>query len=110
MYKIKKIKILSFAYTIALIYFIFGLLLGILLAVLKSNPLISSFVNQDLAGLSFRQIMLLYPVSYSVGGFVIGIIIGLIYNQVAKLTGGISIQLVKDKKDKIDKIDLKVKK
>lgn len=105
MYRIKKIKILSLAYTITLIYFILGLLLGIFLAIVRSNPSLTALVGQDLAGLTLIQIVLLYPVAYSAGGFVIGIIIGYVYNQVSKVTGGVAVQLVKDKKDKSDSKD-----
>ena len=107
MYKISKIKILPLAYTVSLIYFIFGLVLAVLLVALRSNTFITSFVNQNLLGLSLINIIILYPVAYGVGGFVMGIVIGYLYNQVSKLTGGISVQLVKDKRDKSD---LKAKK
>jgi len=100
MYRIKKIKILPLAYTIALIYLIIGLILGIFLAIIRSNSLFTSYVNPDLINLTYQQIILLYPIAYSVGGLLIGVIVGYIYNQVSKLTGGISIQLVKDKKEK----------
>ena len=103
MYKITKIKILPLAYTITLIYLILGLLLGIFLAVVKTNPLFGSSVNPDLVGLSYLQIILLYPIAYSVGGFILGILIGYIYNQVSKITGGIVIQLVKVKSNSKDK-------
>jgi len=100
MYRIKKIKILPLAYTVTLIYFILGLLLGIFLAIVRTNPSFSSYVGQDLVGLTLVQIVLLYPIAYSAGGFLIGVLVGYIYNQVSKVTGGISVQLVKDKKEK----------
>ena len=78
MYRIKKIKILPLAYTVTLIYFILGLLLGIFLAIIRTNPSFNSLIGQDLVVLTLIQIILLYPVAYSVVGFVIGIIVGYI--------------------------------
>lgn len=96
MYKIKKIKVMSLAYTIGLVYLFFGLILGIIIALAKENTALSFISNQTLAQLTLWEIILVYPVSYGVGGFIVSIIIGLIYNQIAKITGGISVELKKD--------------
>ena len=94
MYKIKKINILSLAYSVTLIYLILGLLLAIFIAVLKITKL--NFPGaQNLVPLTYQQIILLYPVAYAVGGFAIAIVVGYIYNQVSKLTGGVKLELVK---------------
>lgn len=100
MYKIKKLNILSLAYTVTLIYLILGLILAIFIAVLKLTKL--NFPgSQNLVILSYQQIILLYPVAYAVGGFAIAIVVGYIYNQVSKLTGGVSLQLEKESDSKI---------
>ena len=96
MYKIKKIKVMSLAYTVGLVYLFFGLILGVIIALAKENTALSFISNETLAQLTLWQIILIYPVSYGVGGFIISIIIGLIYNQIAKITGGISVELKKD--------------
>ena len=98
MYRIKKVSVFPLAYTIALVYLIVGLILGVLLIIIKSNPALIALSSEDLAQLSVRQILLLYPVAYGVGGFIIGGAVGFIYNHVAKITGGISVSLKKDKK------------
>lgn len=96
MYKIKKIKVMSLAYTIGLVYLFFGLILGIIIALAKENTALSFISNETLAQLTLWEIILIYPVSYGVGGFIVSIIISFIYNQIAKITGGISVELKKD--------------
>ena len=102
MYKIKKINILSLAYSVTLIYLIFGLLSAIFIAVLKITKL--NFPgSQNLILLTYQQIILLYPVAYAVGGFAVAITAGYIYNQVSRLTGGVSVKLEKESDSKIMK-------
>lgn len=96
MYTIKNIKVMSLAYTVGLVYLFFGLILGIIIALAKENTALSFISNQTLAQLTLWEIILIYPVSYGVGGFIISVIIGLIYNQISKITGGISVELKKD--------------
>ena len=96
MYKIKKIKILPLAYTLSLIYFILGIALGVFLLIAKSSSTFSS-LYPNLINLSLSQIILLYPVAYAIGGFILGIVISYIYNQVSRFTGGIVIELEKEK-------------
>ena len=98
MYRIKNLRVFPLAYTIGLIYLIIGLILGVILMVIKLTPALASLSSNDLSGLTIQQILLLYPIAYGIGGFIIGGAIGLIYNHVAKITGGISVQLKKDKK------------
>ena len=100
MYKIKKIEVLPLAYTIGLVYLIFGLILGIIVAIVKVNPSLSILSNEALTQLTLSQIILLYPVSYGVGGFIIASITAILYNQISKLTGGISVDLAKDSRFK----------
>tara|TARA_Y100000310_G_C20376006_1_gene665769 strand:- start:289 stop:585 length:297 start_codon:yes stop_codon:yes gene_type:complete len=98
MYRIKKVKVLPLAYTVGFIYLIIGLILGIVLMVIKINPALAALSSEDLSGLTIQQILLLYPVAYGIGGLIIGGAIGIIYNHVSKLTGGIAVSLKKDKK------------
>ena len=91
MYRIKNLRVFPLAYTIGLIYLIIGLILGVILMVIKLTPALASLSSNDLSGLTIQQILLLYPIAYGVGGLIIGGAIGLI-------TGGISVQLKKDKK------------
>jgi len=100
MYRLKKVKILSLAYTVTLIYLILGLIMGIVIAIAKTspNPRLVNAVGPEVLNLSYVQIILLYPIAYAVGGFIISAVIGLIYNLVAKKTGGVAIELVKSAK------------
>ena len=104
MYRIKKLRVYPLAYTISIIYLIIGLILGIILMIIKSTPALAILSSEDLSALTVQQILLLYPVAYGIGGFIIGGAIAIIYNHVAKITGGISVQL---KKDSISKLNHK---
>lgn len=97
MFRIKKVGILNLAYTVTIIYFILGIVLGIVLAILKtSNPGIAGSIGQDLSKLTYAQIIFVYPIAYAIGGFVISIIVAFLYNYISKITGGISVLLVKE--------------
>ncbi|MEK6830461.1 MAG: hypothetical protein AABX77_00335 [Nanoarchaeota archaeon] len=98
MFRIKKVGILNLAYTVTLVYFVLGIVLGIVLAVLKANPgtVISGSIGQDLTKITYAQIVLIYPVAYAIGGFVVSIVVGFLYNTLSKLTGGVAVHLVKD--------------
>ena len=98
MFRIKKVGILNLAYTVTIIYFILGIILGIVLAILKTgpNPGLAGSIGQDLSKLTYAQIIFIYPIAYAMGGFVISVIIGFLYNSISKMTGGISVFLVKD--------------
>jgi len=98
MYKIKKIKILSLAYTVAAIHLVFGILQALLLFVAKQFPQLTFLQSPELASLTLQQILLYSVVAYTVGGFLFGLVIGLAYNYVVKWTGGVSIQLEKHSK------------
>ena len=93
MYRIKKINPLSLGYTASLIYLAVGILFSIVLSVAKTNPSLAIAFNSNLLSISYYEIFLLYPVAYTIGGFVTGIVIGFLYNFVTKFTGGISIEL-----------------
>lgn len=98
MQRITKINALSLGYVLGLIYLIFGILFSLFLLAVKNSTLAPS-LSQTITTLNPTQIFLLYPVGYAVGGFLTGLIIGLAYNYIARLTGGISVQLVEVKKN-----------
>lgn len=98
MFRIKEVGILNLAYTVTSIYFILGIILGIVLAILKisQTPILAGAIGQDISRLTYAQIIFIYPIAYAIGGFVISVIVGFLYNSISKMTGGISVQLVKD--------------
>lgn len=93
---IKKIGMLSLAYSIALIYSLIGLFQGIFLVVqLKIPQLASSMDKAILATLGKfgYWLILLCPAFMLLLGFLLGIVIALIYNRVVfRLVGGIKIE------------------
>ena len=70
MNRIKRVGVLSFGKVQALVTGIFGLFIGII-----------------------YLLLILFPVFYAVFGFIFGIFAGLVYNLVARLFGGIEIEL-----------------
>jgi len=98
MYKIKKINVLSLAYTVAAIHLIFGILQALLLFIAKQFPQLTFLQSAELTSLTLQQIFIYSIAAYAIGGFLFGLVVGLAYNYVVKWTGGISVQLEKDKK------------
>jgi hypothetical protein len=98
MYKIKKVKVLSLAYTVGAIHLLFGILQGAVLLIAKKFPQLTFLQSPELASLTLQQILLYSIVAYAVGGFILGLLIGWGYNYVTKWTGGVSVSLKKDKK------------
>lgn len=101
MFRIKKVGILNLAYTVTIIYFILGIILGIVLAILKisQTPILAGSLGQDVSRLTYAQIIFIYPVAYAIGGFAISVIVAFLYNSISKITGGVSVFLVKDSGD-----------
>lgn len=98
MYRIKKVRALELAKTMGLIHLIFGLIQGAVLLIAKSFPQLAFLQSPELASLTLQQILLYSVVAYTVGGFVLGLIIGFAFNYVSRYTGGVSVSLEKDKK------------
>lgn len=98
MYKIKRVRVLSLAYTVAAVHLVFGILQALLLFIAKQFPQLSFLQSPELASLTLQQIFLYSIVAYTVGGFLFGLVIGFAYNYVVKWTGGISVQLEKHNK------------
>lgn len=96
MYRLKKIDILSLAYTLTLFHFILGILIAILMSISKAIPKLAEAFNPNLLNLKYYQLFIIYPPAYAVGGFLTGLLIGVIYNFVAKKTRGVAIELVSE--------------
>jgi hypothetical protein len=101
MFKLKKIGALSLAKVQTIFMAVFGLFVGLFYAILGlliSN--LSADVQQEagLAGageLFTPWAILIMPIMYAIIGFVLGLICAWLYNLVAKLVGGIELELVK---------------
>lgn len=94
MYKLKKINVLSLAYMVALINFIFGILIAISSLAIRSNQQMASVINPNLLSLTPLQILLIYPFSNLIGGFLMALVIGFLYNIFAPKIGGIAFDLL----------------
>jgi len=94
MYKLKKINVLSLAYIVALIQFVFGILIALSSLAIRSSQQMASVINPNLLALTPLQILLIYPISNLIGGFLMALVIGWLYNAIAPRVGGISFDLV----------------
>ncbi len=98
MVEIKRIGVLSLAKLQALIMAVFGLLLGVIYAIL--GTVIASLASTQgqslgiLAGLGFLSILIL-PIFYGILGFIGGAIGAFLYNLIAGWIGGIEIEFSK---------------
>ena len=99
MQRLKKIGVLSLAYTLAAIYLIIGLVIGILMRIGLSIPEIAARMGPDVIQLG-NMVLLLFPVTYLLTGFISGIFISLLYNLISRRTGGVKIEISDSKKKK----------
>jgi hypothetical protein len=90
--KIKKICVFSLAKINAFLYLIPGLIMGVHLSISFSRfpPMMSDTI---LSWLSNRGAFITYPIGYGIGGFIIGLIVGLFYNFLSRKIGGIEIEI-----------------
>jgi hypothetical protein len=90
-YRIRRFGIASTALTVAVIYFVLGLIIApiFFLAMLGARPSDSATVAPHLPGLVF----LLAPFIYAVFGYVFAAIGCFIYNVIAGWTGGVALTL-----------------
>lgn len=92
---IRKIGALSLGKVMGIVYTLFGLLIGIVIAMASLFGLIARVGNpgdaSPLALLFGMGAIIIIPVCYGVLGFVFGMIGALLYNVVAALTGGIEL-------------------
>ena len=93
MYRIKKINVLSLAYTLTLIYFVVGLFMSLLILFFKANQKFAYLIDPKLIGTEYYQIILIYPFGYAIGGFLSGVIVSFLYNLSSKFTKGIIVDL-----------------
>ncbi len=84
-YRIKRFGIASTALTVAMIYFVLGLVIAPLIYMVSAN----APSNQKLPGLVF----VLGPFFYAVFGYVFAAIGCFLYNIIAGWTGGVALTL-----------------
>lgn len=91
MQKVKRIGVLSLAKIFGLLYAIFGLIFGALLAVLSLFGL-----NAEETGLFFGAAsIIIFPIIYGILGFIGGLITAFFYNLVAGKIGGLEVEITK---------------
>lgn len=93
---IKKLGLLSVAYVACIFYAIVGLFEGIMMAVQINNPAVASTLDSTvlsvLSGLGW-WLVLIMPIVFAIIGFIMGILLALIYNLIVKFTGGLKVKL-----------------
>ena len=102
---LKKLGILSLAYVLAIFYGLAGILQGFALAFQINDSTIRATMNPIIVSLLDKLggwILLIAPffglIIGLIAGFISGIIIAVLYNFVAKWTGGIKIEFEEHKK------------
>jgi hypothetical protein len=97
--KLKKIRVLSLGKILGIIFSFFGLIVGIIVAISSLQLRIASKSVENgviLAGLptGLELIsMIAFPLFYGLIGFLAGILIAFIYNLVARIFGGLEIEV-----------------
>lgn len=89
-YQIARISLFQTAKVIAVLYLVFGII-GLAVMVIRS------MVQPEAGG--FALSFLLVPFIYALVGFVLVMVFGWIYNQVAKRVGGIEVTLAETRGD-----------
>ena len=96
---LKKINVLSLAKFFTLFYLIIGLVIavaaffGSVLSYFLFNPVFYSIPFLDhMLIISGPSILFIYPLLSAIMGFIVGAVIGLIYNLVASWIGGIELE------------------
>ena len=84
-YRIKRFGVASTALTVAIIYFVLGLVIAPLIYMVSA----SATPDQRLPGMMF----VLGPFLYAVFGYVLAAIACLLYNVIAGWTGGVALTL-----------------
>ena len=100
MQRIKKIGVLSLAYTVAILYFIGGVFTSLLLIIGKKYPTMMSAVGLPLSDVNYLLILVIYPFLYAIAGFLVGAVVAWIYNATVGLTKGIEVELSQEVKSK----------
>ena len=97
--KLKRIGFLSLGYALAILYALVGLFQGVLVTFAASQPSLAAQIDANtltVVNAVGGWVILVMPLVAAIIGFLAGIILAAIYNWViAKLTGGIKIELVK---------------
>lgn len=92
--KIKKIGVMSFALTLALIHVIIGFILGIITAfvsLIVSIPPLGIGISGILNFILGLPALIIEPLIFGIFGFIMGAIIALFYNLAAKISKGIEL-------------------
>lgn len=97
--RLRRIGVLSLGMILASIYAILGLIIGgfiSLFSLLGAAGAAANGLNTEAFGALFGVgAIVLIPLFYAIIGFVGGVIIGLIYNLVASVTGGLEMHFEK---------------
>jgi hypothetical protein len=95
MLHIKKVGVLSLGKMMGMLYALLGLIFGSIftcISLIGSAAVMSEVGIEGAAGMVFGLgAIIIFPLMYGVIGFIGGIIVGLLYNLIAGMAGGIEI-------------------
>lgn len=82
MQQIKSIGVIQTSTVLGLVYFVLGVLSAVIMAIAPMEPM------KDHPGM-----LMALPIAYGLGGFLLTAVVCSLYNAIAKLVGGIEIDL-----------------
>jgi hypothetical protein len=91
--KLKRIGIISLAEYFTIIWLIVGLIWAALITVLGSFVYSLFTIPTLLEGLGIVVIAIVIPLGFALIGFITGALAAIIYNLIARLTGGVKMDL-----------------
>ncbi len=103
--KVRKIDVMSLAKIQAIMMAFYGLLVGLIFALL--GPAIKGMMQNNVLQGAMMQYpfgtmgsmgaasIIVLPITYAIGGFVMGAVFAFVYNIVAGWVGGVELDLIK---------------
>lgn len=101
MYTIKNINVLKFAKLFTIVSFVVGFILALLWLIVFLTTMGIFSGDYDYFVLTELIPFAVMPISFTVAGFVVGLIIGAVYNRLAEQGWGLEIEIEKLPEEKI---------
>ncbi len=92
MRRITKIKLLSLAKILSVVFLVLGIFNGLFYLIILPWIRTGKFVGFESSPGIFLFLFLIFPLTFAVIGFVTGILLALVYNFAARRFGGVEIE------------------
>lgn len=96
--EVRRVGVLSVGKVMGVLYALLGLIIGAFFALFSLLGAAAGLANSETSGAVFGLLsgvgsIILLPLFYGILGFVFGLISALLYNVVARLIGGVELEL-----------------